>query len=121
MSTERSEKFKVYQKEYNQRPEVKKHRIEYATAYYSIPENRENILKYHKEYNSRPEVKERHKDYARRYRSSAEGKATILASRCKRQLKEHRLIMCNDPERLTTAFLSKLIGCKCSKKQKAGE
>jgi len=44
-----------YQKEYNQRPEVK----EYQKEYYQRPEVKERL----KEYYQRPEVKERKKEY----------------------------------------------------------
>ena len=54
-------------RKYNQRPEVKERRREYARGYYHRPEVKERMLEYARKYNQRPEVKERRREYMREY------------------------------------------------------
>jgi hypothetical protein len=56
-------KYKEYQKEYYQRPEVKERMKEYKKEYYQRPEVKERVKEYRKEYYQRPEVKEYQKEY----------------------------------------------------------
>ena len=68
------EKQKAYQKEYNQRPEVKKRLKEWNKEYNSRPEIKKHKLIQQREYSERPEVKVRRKEYIKEYERKLEVK-----------------------------------------------
>jgi len=71
------------QKEYSNRPEVKKRQKKYSTEYYSKPGVKKHIREYHKGYYSRPEVIKHKKEQDRKYREKNKKKLS-------KQNKEYR-------------------------------
>lgn len=112
---DRKIKFAQYQKEYLKRPEVKLQRAKYYKMYIQTPERREHVREYQHEYNSKPEIKLRNSNYQKLYRQSKKGKDKIKETRCKTELRRHHDLLKDDPERLTTEFLTKLLGVSCKK------
>ena len=76
------EELKAYKKEYNSRPEVKKHNKKIRKKYHSRPEVKKHNKKIRKKYHSRPEVKKHNKKIRKKYHSRPE---------VKKRKKEHEL------------------------------
>ena len=66
LAEERRLRKKKYDRDYNQKPEVKQRKKEYHKDYNQKPEVKERRKDYHKDYNQKPEVKQRKKEYHQR-------------------------------------------------------
>jgi predicted amidophosphoribosyltransferase len=82
----RRERGREKQREYNNRPDIKKRQKEY----YNTPEVKERIKKYNKEYLNRPGVKERIKEYQKQHYREYTGIKTKYCEICGKEIESRR-------------------------------